>query len=67
MWHLIARRWRFMTGLIQKEQQISGLRASGAASQKISGRFHSAHLFGHGHRDPLIQGDAILAREALGG
>ncbi|MCP5198133.1 MAG: hypothetical protein H6974_15365 [Gammaproteobacteria bacterium] len=56
-----------MTGMIQKGQQIGGLRASCPASKKIGGCFHSTNLFGHGHRDPLIQGDAILARKALSG
>src|SRR5271156_1216643 len=54
-------------GVAEEFHEAVALGFSGTLFEGVRDGFHYTHLFGDGGSNPLVQGDTVLFREALGG
>ena len=64
---LIFRFWGDARGVAKEFHEAAALGFSRTLLEKVSSRFHDTNFFRDGGSDPLVQGDTVLFREALGG
>src|SRR6266849_7779211 len=64
---LVFRFWRDARGVAKEFHEAVALGFSRTLLEKVSSRFNDTNFFRDGGSNPLVQGHAVLFREALGG